>query len=106
MPRRHSCRGKLAKALVYIALPVGVFGGDILRTQGFSSCLNNSTINVNNLNIQYDRSAGIVTFDVGGTSTKSQMVNASLTVNAYGKEVYRKDFDPCTPKIDQLCPGR
>lgn len=88
------------------ALSTRVLAADVLRTKGFSSCLDNSTIKVNNLNVQYDRSAGVVTFDVGGTSTKSQNVTASLTVTAYGKQVYQKDFDPCSPKIDQLCPGK
>lgn len=93
-------------AVVLGALSARVLGTDVLRTKGFSSCLDNSTIKVNNLNVQYDRSAGVVTFDVGGTSTKSQNVTASLTVTAYGKQVYQKDFDPCSPKIDQLCPGK
>lgn len=88
------------------ALSTRVLAADVLRTKGFSSCLDNSTVQVNNLNVQYDRSAGVVTFDVGGTSTKSQNVTASLTVTAYGKQVYQKDFDPCSPKIDQLCPGK
>jgi len=106
MRSRHICQGKIVPALVLGALSARVLAADVLRTQGFSSCLDNSTIKVDNLNIQYDRSAGVITFDVGGTSTKSQNVTASLTVTAYGKQVYQKDFDPCSPIIDQLCPGK
>lgn len=105
MRSRRCYLSKLAQASILATLPVGVFGSDVLRTKGFSSCLDNSTINVNALNVQYDRSAGVVTFDVGGISTKSQNVTAFLTVTAYGNQVYQKNFDPCAPKIDQLCPG-
>ena len=32
---------------------------------------------------------------------------ATLIVNAYGKEIYKKPFNPCDEgtKVDQLCPG-
>lgn len=58
------------------------------------------------MNIQYNRATQKVTFDVAGTSTKVQNVTASLTVLAYGQQVYQKDFNPCdssTP-VQQLCP--
>lgn len=105
MRSRHVCLSKVVPAVIVGALSTRVLGADVLRTQGFSSCLDNSTIQVDKLNVEYDRSAGVVTFDVAGTSSKSQNVTASLTVNAYGRQVYKKDFDPCSPKIDQLCPG-
>lgn len=104
MRSRHRYSTRLAQALLLAALPAAVLGGDVLKTQGFSSCLDNSTIKVNALNVQYDRGSGTVTFDVGGTSDKEQNVTASLIVTAYGKQVYQKDFDPCSPKIAQLCP--
>ena len=97
--------------LVRIALLGALFGivsaNDILKTTGFTSCLDNSQITVQALNIQYDRSTQQITFDVAGTSTKVQNVTASLHVTAYGNEVYKKDFNPCddATKVDQLCPG-
>ena len=94
---------------VAIGLPTSVLATDVLRTQGFTSCLDNSAIKVNALNVEYNRAANQVTFDVGGTSAEIQNVTATLVVNAYGKEVYNSGaFDPCAQgaKIDQLCPGR
>ena len=93
----------------FAALPALVAGTDVLRTQGFTSCLDNSLIQVNALDVQYNRAANTVTFDVGGTSSMVQNVTANLVVNAYGKEVYNSGpFDPCAQgaKIDQLCPGK
>lgn len=88
------------------ALPVGVFAADIIKTDGFSSCLSDATIQVNNVDVQYDRSTNQVTFDVSGSSSEIQNVTASLSVTAYGAQVYQKDFNPCDAdtKVDQLCP--
>ncbi|KAL8840928.1 MAG: hypothetical protein Q9170_001121 [Blastenia crenularia] len=98
--------GRLSQLFALGALPVGVLSADILKTSGFTTCLDNSAIRVDKLNIQYDRSKGSVIFDVGGTSAKVQNVTASLTVTAYGKQVYTKDFNPCDEgsRVDQLCP--
>ncbi|KAL8772185.1 MAG: hypothetical protein Q9209_002620 [Squamulea sp. 1 TL-2023] len=97
---------RLYQLLVLAALPVRVLGADVLKTSGFTSCLDDSAISVTKLHVEYDRSKGIVIFDVGGNSAKVQNVTASLTVSAYGNEVYRKDFNPCDQesKVAQLCP--
>jgi hypothetical protein len=60
------------------------------------------------MNIEYNKDTGEVVFDVAGTSNKEQEITASLTVSAYGQQVYKKDFDPCDPasKVAQLCPGK
>lgn len=107
MQMKYLLEGLITRIIVLGALPVIVLGNDILKTQGFTTCLDNSTITVTNLDLQYDRSAGAITFDVGGSSSRIQRVMASLTVTAYGKEVYRKDFNPCEEdtKVTQLCPG-
>lgn len=99
--------GRLSQLLALGILPVGVLSADILKTSGFTSCLDDSAIRVDKLNIEYDRFRGKVIFDVAGTSAKVQNVTASLTVSAYGNEVYTKDFNPCDEgsKVDQLCPG-
>lgn len=85
-------------------LPAAVSAAGVLKTDGFSSCSNNSDIQVQKMNIQYNKADNKVTFDVAGTSAKEQKVMAALVVTAYGKQVYEKDFNPCEPKIDQLCP--
>jgi hypothetical protein len=99
----------LAPFLLLASAPLGVLANDVLKTNGYSSCLNgNSDITVNKLNIEFDRSTKKIKFDVSGTNGKAQKVMATLIVNAYGKEVYRNEFDPCegSMKVDQLCPGR
>ncbi|KAL8659495.1 MAG: hypothetical protein Q9226_000388 [Calogaya cf. arnoldii] len=97
---------RLFQLFVLAALPVRVLSADVLKTSGFTSCLDDSAISVTKLHIEYDRAKGTVTFDVGGNSAKVQNVTASLTVSAYGNQVYTKDFNPCLPssKVAQLCP--
>jgi hypothetical protein len=97
----------LAPFLLLASAPLGALAGDVLKTNGYSSCLNGaSDIKVNKLDIEFDRSTKKVKFDVSGTNEKEQKVMATLIVNAYGKEVYRNEFDPCegSTKVDQLCP--
>lgn len=56
------------------------------------------------MNVKYDRSTGRVTFDLAGSSNTEQKVKAVLTVTAYGKVVYKNEFDPCEKNMTQLCP--
>jgi hypothetical protein len=98
----------LAPFILLASAPLGVLAGDVLKTNGYSSCLSGpSDIKVNKLDIQFDRGSKKIVFDVSGTNEKEQKVMAKLIVNAYGKEVYNKPFDPCddATKVDQLCPG-
>ncbi|KAF2218549.1 hypothetical protein BDZ85DRAFT_245030 [Elsinoe ampelina] len=90
------------------ALPVGVIAGDVLSTNGFTVCSDNPSIQVNKLNIQFDKSSRKVTFDVGGTNAQEQNVTASIIATAYGREVYKQSFNPCDAAnfVSQLCPVR
>lgn len=85
-----------------------VVANDVLKTTGFSTCMDDSQIKVTALDIRYDRTTQQLNFDVAGTSKKEQNVTASLYVTAYGKQVYQRDFNPCdkATKVDQLCPGK
>jgi len=58
------------------------------------------------MDIKYNADKKLVTFDVAGTSSKSQNVTAALHVTAYGTEVYSKTFNPCEAAtfVAQLCP--
>lgn len=99
----------LAPFLLLASAPLGVLANDVLKTGTYNSCLSgNSDVKVNKLNIEFDRTTKKIKFDVSGTNAKEQKVMATLVVNAYGKEVYRNEFDPCegSMKVDQLCPGR
>ncbi|KAL7266690.1 hypothetical protein RUND412_010756 [Rhizina undulata] len=77
---------------------------DILQTSGFTTCLNSDDIVVTKMNVVYDRSNDVVTFDIAGSSLQTQNVTAILTVSAYGKQVYSNEFSPCDKGITQLCP--
>lgn len=87
-------------------LPYQALASDILTTDGFSLCSTSASIQVDKLEATYDRSTRTITFDVAGSSTQSQNVTLDLSVTAYGKEVYTKDFDPCDLNMDQMCPGK
>ncbi|EEP76077.1 predicted protein [Uncinocarpus reesii 1704] len=78
---------------------------DVLKTNGFVSCLDNTDIKIERLDISFDRSSKQITFDVAGSSGKEQKVTASLVVNAYGQR-FSQDFDPCDDKtkVEALCP--
>jgi hypothetical protein len=95
-------------AIASAALVSGALGSDILHTSGFSNCNNgsDSSITVNNVDISFDKATNQITFDVSGSSDKSQDVKATLIITAYGETVYTDTFDPCAPstKVDQLCP--
>ena len=88
-------------------LPAGVLADQILKTNGFSSCLTGASITVQKSDIEYNNDKKQVTFDVAGTSTKSINVTASLEVTAYGTQVYQNTFNPCDSSnyVQQLCPG-
>ncbi|KAK6505024.1 hypothetical protein TWF481_006956 [Arthrobotrys musiformis] len=78
---------------------------DVLSTSGFASCgTSDSDIVVRNFMVEYDRSNMTVKFNVAGESKRQQEVTAELVVTAYGKEVYRRSFDPCENNIPFLCP--
>lgn len=85
--------------------PRQVLGGDVLATNGFSTCLASETIKIQRLKIAYNRATNNMTFDVAGFSEKEQNVTAVLTVTAYGKKLNERTFNPCEEGIKMLCPG-
>jgi ML-like domain len=94
--------------LVLGALPARVFGDQTLKTSGFSTCLQNSNITVNNVDIQYNNDNQTVTFNVAGQSSQVTNVTAVLIVTAYGNQIYNNTFNPCDSAtyVKQLCPGK
>ncbi|CAI7603929.1 hypothetical protein PCG10_005856 [Penicillium crustosum] len=93
-------------ALLGLAIVPQALAADTLSTNGFSLCMTDSAINVQKMDVTYTRSTGVVVFDVAGTNAMEQNVSASITVTAYGNEIYSKEFDPCGTEIhvDELCP--
>lgn len=101
----HTTMGyKFLPIFLFGALPVSVLGGDILKTTGFSTCINNPAVKVTKFDAQYDKNTRKLVFDVAGESKEEQKVHADLIVTAYGKQVYTKSFDPCDLGMTQLCP--
>ena len=95
-------------AAAALALCGSALAADIISTDGFSTCsTGDTTINVQKVDISFDKSTNTITFDVAGTSAISQDVTAQLIVQAYGMNVYNSTFDPCaeSTKVEQLCPG-
>jgi hypothetical protein len=81
---------------------------DTLSTSGFNLCMQDSDIEVQKLDVSYTKSTKLVVFDVAGTNSKEQNVTATLTVTAYGTQVFAKTFNPCGSEIhvSELCPGK
>jgi len=106
MKVRWRASSVLATALLLGTLPARVLAGGVLQTTGFSTCGGDNSIQVQQMNIQYDQDGNSVTFDVAGTSTKEQNVTGIITVYAYGSQVYQKSFDPCdsATEVPELCP--
>jgi ML-like domain len=61
--------------VLFISLPVRVLGGDVLQTNGFTSCGSDADIQVQKMNITYNKATQLVDFDVAGTSNQVQEVS-------------------------------
>lgn len=98
--------GWFTAAAVVLLGPAHVIASNVLKTDGYSLCSNNATITVNNFNIEYAQDTENIDFDVSGYSSVTQNVTVSLTVSAYGEQVYQKSFNPCdsTTAVPDLCP--
>ncbi|KAB2579994.1 hypothetical protein BFW01_g5498 [Lasiodiplodia theobromae] len=99
----------LPKFLLAAALPAAALAADVITTNGFTTCLNDASIQITKMDVTYNRNTKKVVFNVAGESTEEQKVMASLVVSAYGKEVYSKTFNPCEEQDDgsnstALCP--
>ncbi|GAM86544.1 hypothetical protein ANO11243_045580 [Dothideomycetidae sp. 11243] len=93
--------------LLLSALPARVLAAtNVLSTNGFTTCIDNPSLKVLNLNISFDRTTNNVTFDVSGESDAIQNVTAVLKATAYGVPVYNRTFNPCEADtyVQQLCP--
>ncbi|KAI1379443.1 TRP-domain-containing protein [Hypoxylon crocopeplum] len=93
-------------AILATAFASGVLCEDLLVTSGFNNCEAGSNIKVQKVDISYNNADKTVVFDVAGTSIKQQNVTATLSVTAYGQDVYTNSFNPCdgTTFVEQLCP--
>ncbi|KAI1470275.1 TRP-domain-containing protein [Daldinia caldariorum] len=88
------------------AFASGVMGSDVLVTSGFNNCQTNSGIRVQKVDISFNNADKVVVFDVAGSSNQERNITASLSVTAYGKDIYSKNFNPCSTDtfIETLCP--
>ena len=95
---------RLLPLFLLSALPAAVLSSSVLSTTGFSTCMNNPTIQVKTLNVAYNKNTRVLSFDVAGQSDKVQKVTADLEVTAYGKSIYTNTFNPCDTGMTELCP--
>lgn len=95
-----------AALLVLGCLPMQTIAGGTLSTKGIMSCMADPDIHVQTLDVSYSRATKEVKFNLAGSNDKEQKVVAKLTVQAYGREIYSNQFDPCSPdyNVDSLCP--
>jgi hypothetical protein len=101
------------RSTIWALLGLGVvlpqaLAADTLSTSGFNLCMQDSAINVQKLDVTYTKSTKLVVFDLAGTNSKEQNVTATLTVTAYGNQIYTKTFEPCGTEVHvaELCPGK
>ncbi|OTB06439.1 hypothetical protein M426DRAFT_110791 [Hypoxylon sp. CI-4A] len=100
-------RWNIRRAAIWAtAFASGVLGDEYLSTNGFTNCDAGSSITVQTADITYNNANKVVTFNLAGTSSKQQNVTATLSVKAYGQDVYANSFNPCHTDtyIEQLCP--
>lgn len=95
-----------AALLALGCLPMQTIAGGTLSTKGIMSCMADPDIHVQTLDVSYTRATKEVKFNLAGSNDKEQKVVAKLTVQAYGREIYSNQFDPCSPdyNVDSLCP--
>ncbi|KAJ6086025.1 hypothetical protein N7486_010306 [Penicillium sp. IBT 16267x] len=93
-------------ALLGLSFAPHALAADTLSTKGFDLCMADSSIDITNLDITYSRSTRELVFALAGTSSKEQNVKATLTVMAYGNQIYSDTFEPCGDKVHvaKLCP--
>ncbi|KAI0150337.1 TRP-domain-containing protein [Xylariaceae sp. FL1272] len=87
----------------------GVLSDNLLVTNGFDNCIgtnNETTIIVNDVDIRYNNADKTVIFNVAGSNTREQKVEATIQVKAYGQVAFTQTFKPCDPTtfVKQLCP--
>ncbi|KAK2047146.1 TRP-domain-containing protein [Colletotrichum somersetense] len=106
MTRPASAWGPKRLLALATALATGTLADSILKTSSFTTCGNDTAITVQKVDIVYNNDEKTVTFDVAGTSAKSQNVTAILHVSAYGNDIYSNTFNPCEAGtyVEQLCP--
>jgi len=94
-------------ALLGLSVVPHALAGDTLSTKGFDLCMTDSSIDITDLDITYTRSTRELVFNLAGTSSKEQKVKATLTVTAYGNQIYSDSFQPCGTQVHvaELCPG-
>ena len=91
--------------LTWALLAGPIHAASLLTNNGFTSCMDDSIVQVNKLDLTFNKDTGKFKFDVAGTCKESQKVKASLSVEAYGQH-FTHDFSPCDEDIDALCPSR
>ncbi|KAG5925666.1 hypothetical protein E4U42_004065 [Claviceps africana] len=105
---KTSWRGwRMTTGMAFLGLMVAqVMGDQVLRTNGFSDCGSDRSINMDKINIVYNNEKKTVSFDLAGSSTKERNVTAVLNVSAYGNTVYSNSFNPCDKAtyFERLCP--
>jgi len=66
--------------------------------------MSGGSVDVQKLDVSYDKDTRTISFDVAGASNKIQNVTGELVVTAYGKQVYKNSVIPCDLGMPQMCP--
>lgn len=93
--------------LAWALFSTPILGGDVLKNEGFTECLQDSDIQIKALDVSFNRASQTAVLNAAGTSDKEHEVTVSVLISAYGQK-FTKEFDPCDKdtKVDKFCPGK
>ncbi|KAK9240447.1 hypothetical protein V1525DRAFT_394987 [Lipomyces kononenkoae] len=92
-------------SLAVLATSRFVLADATIGTSTFYTCDNiNATVIASNFSVSYSQQTQNITFDLAGTSVEQQNVTATISVSAYGKNLFNYTFHPCDYGIKPLCP--
>lgn len=96
----------MLKCIAVVSLVRTAVGQNVLETNGFTTCVDDSTITVDRANIRYYNENQTVIFDVAGSNARDQNVTVELEVTAYGNSLFTQKFNPCDAGtfVERLCP--
>ena len=75
-----------------------------LETKSLNPCQSNSSFTASLFNVIFTPDNGSLAFDIKGISSLSGYVQADIEVIAYGLNVFKWPFDPCTNNLPGMCP--
>ena len=75
-----------------------------IKTSSLLTCMLNSQLTSNYFDVYFFPDNNTITFNIDATTTINQKVMIQAELITYGLKVLERTIDPCSLKIDALCP--